>query len=249
MSMRCRYVPMFGEVEFDSTRAYSSVPLEEQIDALETLVGAGKILSWGLSNETAWGLARFCDLSRTRGCSRPAALSNAYNLLCRTADVTVAEGCYEEGVHFLAYSPVAMGLLSGQYTLKNGQWAGHAERRLVRYKNRYAEAESRCGLDQALLLCSGVVDTTNRWILFAMQAQCVHLDLLCLRVQVWAKTQCGRCLRLLPGHCERERSELGAAQLALGSSTAIDICCCDWLSRSNTTSGAVGVRAAACTGP
>jgi aryl-alcohol dehydrogenase-like predicted oxidoreductase len=140
---------MFGESEFDASRAYSSVPIEEQVEALDGLVCAGKIRSWGLSNETAWGLSRFCELSRTSGCSGPAVLSNAYSLLCRTADVTVAEGCFEEGVEFLGYSPLAMGLLSGEYRLTDGGWAAGSHRRLVRYKHRYAEAESRCCILQA----------------------------------------------------------------------------------------------------
>ena len=34
------------------------------------------------------------------------------SLLCRTFDSSLAEVCYEEGVGLLAYSPIAMGLLT-----------------------------------------------------------------------------------------------------------------------------------------
>ena len=34
------------------------------------------------------------------------------SLLCRTFDSSLAEVCYEEGVGLLAYSPLAMGLLT-----------------------------------------------------------------------------------------------------------------------------------------
>ena len=57
-----RYVPMFGEVEFDPQRTYKAAPLEEQMDALATAVRAGKVRAVGLSNETTWGLAQFCHL-------------------------------------------------------------------------------------------------------------------------------------------------------------------------------------------
>lgn len=42
-------------------------------------------------------------------------LQNAYSLLCRTFDAAMAECCHQEGVGMLAYSPLAMGLLTGKY--------------------------------------------------------------------------------------------------------------------------------------
>lgn len=53
---------MFGEVDFQPGNAYSSVPLEEQMGALTAAVAAGKVRHVGLSNETAWGLTKFCQL-------------------------------------------------------------------------------------------------------------------------------------------------------------------------------------------
>lgn len=53
---------MFGESEFKPDQAYSSVPLEEQYDALAEARTAGKILEFGVSNETPWGLMRLCEL-------------------------------------------------------------------------------------------------------------------------------------------------------------------------------------------
>ena len=34
---------MFGEAEYDSTRQYCSVPIEEQLDILSRAVNAGKV--------------------------------------------------------------------------------------------------------------------------------------------------------------------------------------------------------------
>jgi aryl-alcohol dehydrogenase-like predicted oxidoreductase len=42
-------------------------------------------------------------------------LQNAYSLLCRTFDAGLAECCHAERVSLLAYSPLAMGLLTGKY--------------------------------------------------------------------------------------------------------------------------------------
>ncbi|MEW5309584.1 MAG: hypothetical protein WDW38_001464 [Sanguina aurantia] len=139
-----RYVPMFGDVDFDPSCSYTSVPLEEQLRALGDAVAAGKIRHVGLSNETAWGLMRCCALANTPGLNLPrvACLQNAYSLMCRTFDSSLAEVCHEEGVSLLAYSPLAMGLLTGKYLASDG---GPPGARLNKYKGRYAEAESRYG--------------------------------------------------------------------------------------------------------
>ena len=49
-----------------------------------------------------------------------ASLQNAYSLLCRTFDAGLAECCAGEGVSLRAYSPLAMGLLTGKYLEPGG---------------------------------------------------------------------------------------------------------------------------------
>ena len=54
-----RYVPMFGDTEYDSQCDYGAVvPLEEQLEALGRAQREGKVRHVGLSNETPWGLMR-----------------------------------------------------------------------------------------------------------------------------------------------------------------------------------------------
>eukprot|EP00891_Asterochloris_glomerata_P007447 jgi/Astpho2/7447/fgenesh1_pm.00114_%23_28_t len=137
-----RYVPMFGETDYDPARAYSAVPLEEQLTALTAAVQAGKVRHVGVSNETAWGLTTLCSLRRHMPELAPiVSLQNAYSLLCRTFDAALAECCHAEGVGMLAYSPLAMGLLTGKYMAGGGLPTA----RLNRYKGRYAEGEGRYG--------------------------------------------------------------------------------------------------------
>ncbi|PRW60379.1 Aldo keto reductase [Chlorella sorokiniana] len=138
-----RYVPMFGDLEYDPAMAYTAASFEEQLEALGRAVAAGKVRHVGLSNETPYGLMRFCHLAA----SRPelpaiASLQNAYSLLCRTFDAGLAECCHAERVSLLAYSPLAMGLLTGKYLAADG---GPLDARLNKYRGRYAEAESRYG--------------------------------------------------------------------------------------------------------
>lgn len=55
-----------------------------------------------------------CVRAAERNASLPrvASLQNAYSLLCRTFDMALAEVCHTEAVSLLAYSPLAMGLLT-----------------------------------------------------------------------------------------------------------------------------------------
>lgn len=90
-------------------------PFEEQLAAMARLIEQGKVRYFGLSNETAWGLTKFCDVA-TRAELRPASVQNAYNLLQRRVESGLAEVCENERVGFVAYSPLAMGVLTGKYS-------------------------------------------------------------------------------------------------------------------------------------
>ncbi|GAQ90457.1 aldo keto reductasefinger RINkfl00642_0040 [Klebsormidium nitens] len=140
-----RYVPMFGDIDYDPSNAFTSVTFEEQLAALAEAKQAGKIRHVGLSNETPYGLAKFLECAQggiDDGTDYPRvqAIQNAYHLLCRTFDSGVAEICHQEKVSLLAYSPLAMGHLTGKYLTGDG---GPPGARLNKYRCRYAEAESR----------------------------------------------------------------------------------------------------------
>ncbi|KAL2610741.1 hypothetical protein R1flu_029314 [Riccia fluitans] len=136
-----RYVPMFGDVDYDPAASYSSIPIEEQLKALSRAKEAGKIRYIGVSNETPYGVMEFCRLADSNAAlPRIVTIQNAYCLLCRTFDSTLAECCHHQNVSLLAYSPLAMGLLSGKY-LTSGN--GPEDARLNLYRGRYAEAECR----------------------------------------------------------------------------------------------------------
>lgn len=64
-----------------------------------------------------------CNAARGRRAELPSgivSLQNAYSLLCRTFDAGLAECCQAEKVSLLAYSPLAMGLLTGKYQTEGG---------------------------------------------------------------------------------------------------------------------------------
>ncbi|WVZ77779.1 hypothetical protein U9M48_025603 [Paspalum notatum var. saurae] len=138
----CSYVPMFGETEYDPSCQFASVPMEEQLEALGKAIDAGKIKYIGLSNETPYGLMKFLQLSKDFQLrSKLLTLQNSYNLLCRNFDSGLAECCHHERISLLAYSPMAMGILSGKYHSSDD--CGPPDARMNLFRGRYSEGESR----------------------------------------------------------------------------------------------------------
>lgn len=126
-----RNVPLFGTWQFDVRKERESTPILEQIEALAEAIKAGTIRAYGLSNETAFGLCEFSRLAERHGLPKPVSVQNGYNLVSRTFDGDLAEASHRLDIPLLAYSPLAMGLLSGKY--RHG--AQPADARLARFPN------------------------------------------------------------------------------------------------------------------
>ena len=85
---------------------------ESILRTLKQFVDEGKIRYIGLSNESAWGLSKFLELSESQNLPRVMSVQNPYNLLNRTYEVGLAEISIREQSGLLAYSPLASGVLS-----------------------------------------------------------------------------------------------------------------------------------------
>ena len=96
-------------------RAEVIANMEDCMGALQDEVKRGTIRSFGLSNESAWGLTRWATVAERTGGPRPVSVQNEYSLLCRLADTDLAETCHNEDIGLLSFSPLAAGLLTGKY--------------------------------------------------------------------------------------------------------------------------------------
>lgn len=90
-------------------------PIAETLAALHELVEHGKVGWLGCSNFSAAQLREADEAARSSGTSRFVALQNQYSLLERDADADVLPLCRELNVGFVAYFPLASGLLTGKY--------------------------------------------------------------------------------------------------------------------------------------
>ncbi len=84
--------------------------------AIDEVVKAGKVRHFGLSDDSAWGIMKYNELSEKHNMPRVVSIQNEFSLLNRSDDPYVAEVCVREEVAYLPWSPLAMGFLSGKYT-------------------------------------------------------------------------------------------------------------------------------------
>lgn len=130
-----RSVPMFGSSYFQRSEAEGTSILA-QLEALGTLVKAGKVRAVGLSNETPYGVHEFVRLAEQQGLPRVATVQNAYNLLNRSVENALDETMHRLNVSLLGYSPLAFGLLTGKYDNTGLTGAdAPAQARLARYES------------------------------------------------------------------------------------------------------------------
>ena len=120
---------------------------ESILRTLKQFVDEGKIRYIGLSNESAWGLSKFLELSRSQNLPRVMSVQNPYNLLNRTYEVGLAEISIREQSGLLAYSPLASGVLSGKYR-NNQKPKGSRLQLFGDYFPRYAEKSSNLAVEE-----------------------------------------------------------------------------------------------------
>ncbi|MEJ8850780.1 aldo/keto reductase [Variovorax rhizosphaerae] len=92
-----------------------STPLEEIMEALDTIVRSGKARYVGASNFLAYRLALSLGKSEARGWARFASVQPRYNLLFRQIERELLPLAAEEKVGVMVYNPLAGGLLTGKY--------------------------------------------------------------------------------------------------------------------------------------
>lgn len=143
-----RTVPMFGGMYYNPQNDNPAVTsIHTQLEALGTLVKAGKVRAIGLSNETPYGVHEFVRLAEQHGLPRVATVQNVYNLVSRALENGLDETMHRLGVSLLAYSPLAFGLLTGKYD-QSGIDGPNAPKgaRIARYesvrKQRWGRKES-----------------------------------------------------------------------------------------------------------
>jgi aryl-alcohol dehydrogenase (NADP+) len=92
-----------------------TTPLDEALEALDTVVRSGKARYVGVSNWMAHRVARALGRSEVKGLVPLVSVQPRYNLLFRSFERDLLPLCLDEGVGVIPYNPIAGGLLTGKH--------------------------------------------------------------------------------------------------------------------------------------
>ncbi|MBQ1121115.1 aldo/keto reductase [Streptomyces sp. A73] len=96
-------------------------PPEETMEALDSLVRAGKVRYLGVSNYSGWQLMKALGAADAHGYQRFVSNQIYYSLESRDAEYELVPLSLDQGLGIMVWSPLAGGLLSGKY--RRGQQA------------------------------------------------------------------------------------------------------------------------------
>lgn len=93
-----------------------ATPLDDTLSALDYAYTTGRARYVGISNYSGWQIARAATKQQSNSMKAPLTTTqNEYSLLNREVEVEVLDAAQECGVGFLAWAPLARGVLSGKY--------------------------------------------------------------------------------------------------------------------------------------
>ncbi len=99
----------------------SVTPIEETLEALDSLVRDGLVRYIGVSNWAAWQVAKALGISERKGLAPIRSLQAYYTLAGRDLEREIVPMLASEKVGLMVWSPLAGGLLSGKYDRANEQ--------------------------------------------------------------------------------------------------------------------------------
>ena len=92
-----------------------ATPIEETLDALDTLVRQGTVRYLGLSNWAAWQVVKALGIAQARRLAPILSLQAYYTLVGRDLEREVVPMLRSENIGLMVWSPLAGGYLSGKY--------------------------------------------------------------------------------------------------------------------------------------
>tara|TARA_Y200000002_G_scaffold276099_1_gene230373 strand:- start:534 stop:1517 length:984 start_codon:yes stop_codon:yes gene_type:complete len=130
-----RYTNIFGRTFYNPDKDPHFIPIEDQFEAFYKLKKSGKIIDYGICNETSWGVMKFLEISKKKN-MKPT-LQEEYSIINRNIEKSLKEIVIREKLNINIYSPLSGGLLTGKYIFNS-----NAQGRLNRFKMKTSRNQS-----------------------------------------------------------------------------------------------------------
>jgi aryl-alcohol dehydrogenase-like predicted oxidoreductase len=154
------------------------VPIEETLEAMESVVSTGKVRYTASSNYAGWQLVQMHCIAGRQGYQAPMIAQPMYNLLARGIEQEYLAMSKEFGISNMVYNPLAGGLLTGKQQ-RERPLPGTRFDKVPMYLERYwhpayfdAVDELRAAADRA---GRSLVDFALNWLLHHTPTTCAIL--------------------------------------------------------------------------
>jgi len=155
-----------------------SMPLEETLDVMESLVKQGKVRYPASSNYSSWQVCQMLWLAERRG-YRPSLISQQmYNLLARGLEQEFVSFAKEFEISLIAYNPLAGGLLTGKHHQETITPGTRFDKNNM-YQERYWQREKFSAVDKlrSIAETSGrsLISLSLNWLMHHTATDCIIL--------------------------------------------------------------------------
>lgn len=155
-----------------------SVPIDESLEAMHTLVQQGKVRFVASSNFASWQIVKMLHVAANNSFERATITQPMYNLLARRIEDEYLPMCREFGIATVVYNPLAGGLLTNKHQpaspLPGTRFDGN-QMYLNRYWNEMNFAAVSRLSDIAAQCGRSTVSLALNWLLHHTPTDCIIL--------------------------------------------------------------------------
>ena len=154
------------------------VPIEESLEAMESLVKQGKVRYPAQSNYAGWQVVEMLWIAKDRGWRAPYVSQPMYNLLARGIEQEFLPMCKRFEISNVVYNPLAGGLLTGKHRHETVTPGTRFDSNKL-YQDRYWHQQHFRAVEQLRKIADkagrSLVSLALNWLLHHTASDCVIL--------------------------------------------------------------------------
>ena len=155
-----------------------STPIEESMEAMESLLKQGKVRYPAQSNFASWQVVEMLWLAKDRSWHAPYVSQPMYNLVARGIEQEYLPMCKEFGIPNVVYNPLAGGLLTGKHKPETITPGTRFDNNKM-YQERYWHEQQFRAVEQLSKIAKGkgrsLVSLALNWLLHHTATDCIIL--------------------------------------------------------------------------